>query len=101
MKLKIYAVQCSTGSWDDFTRWTEGVFTDPTEAEAVKDRLNDRAQEVKDACPRLEKKDEEDKEKVDAYWKYALAEENSTFMSWNPATVEEYEVGKLKSNLLP
>lgn len=89
---KIYLVECSSGSWDDYHSWVGGIFKTKEAAEMARDILNEKSKEVKDRCPVKTKFEDMTDEEENIYWKYKI--ENKE-MDWNESVVKDYLLDKI------
>ncbi len=90
---KLYIVHCSQGDWDDYTHWIAGYFTNPKDAEDLKDKLNSQAGMIQAASP-FPNDDglEMDSDDYIKYWDYRL--KNEVAMEWKGAEVIEVVMNK-------
>lgn len=89
---KCYVVACSSGQYDDFEVWIDGIYLDAFDAEKRKKEIEDYYQELLDTpCPFKE----EDLEYLtdEQYDKYNKWELDRYFaQEFNGAEVKEYEL---------
>lgn len=89
---KCYVVTCSSGQYDDFRIWIDGIFLSASDAEKRKKEIEDYYQELLDTpCPLKE----EDLEHLtdEQYEKYDRWEMDRYYAEeFNGAEVKEYEL---------
>lgn len=100
---KVYIVEASSGSYDDYHTWIHAVYLTPEEAGAEKDRLNLEWEAKKNILPPFpvdadedlidENLSPEEKKIYHIWWR-----NNFDAEEWNPAVVKEYEIGKIYPN---
>lgn len=44
---KVYVVECSSGTWDDYHSWISGIFTNLNEASKIRDEHLEKAESLK------------------------------------------------------
>lgn len=89
----LYIVERTYSNFGEVWWNIAGIFTNPKDAEELKDRLNAEAQRIKDESPPYPEDGLfEDDEQMHAY--YAFWRENDEYDSWTGATVMEYPVNQ-------
>lgn len=90
---KCYVVTCSSGQYDDFEVWIDGIYLNATDAEKRKKELEDYYQELLDTpCPIKEEEDLDylTGEQFDKYDEWYM--DRYYAQEFNGAEVKEYEL---------
>lgn len=90
---KCYVVTCSSGQYDDFEVWIDGIYLNATDAEKRKKELEDYYQELLDTpCPIKEEEDLDylTGEQFDKYDEWYM--DRYFAQEFNGAEVKEYEL---------
>lgn len=85
----VYALECSSGSWDGHTTWTDGIFSSIDEANTRKEKLNAKANYIKNNRPFKDKITDEMTEEEEAIYDRYYAK-NELFMGWEEPNIKEY-----------
>lgn len=93
----VYVVECSSGIWDEYHWWIDGIFENPEDAEKHAQSLNDENKRVLAIeCPiQLDEDsnmDDATNEELKLYLDWA--EVNSKAKEWNGAEVTQYPLNK-------
>ena len=83
----VYVVECGSGGMSDLSWWTSGIFINKKDAEDLRDKLNAKAERIRNDCPVKGSTDDMNEEDENTYWNYYS--ENTTWMDWIPAEVKE------------
>lgn len=90
---KCYVVTCSSGQYDDFEVWIDGIYLNATDAEKRKKELEDYYQELLDTpCPIKEEEDLDylTGEQFDKYDEWYMDRYDA--QEFNGAEVKEYKL---------
>lgn len=100
---KVYIVEASSGSYDDYAWWIHGIYLTSEEAEQSKNKLNAEWEAKKNILPPFpvdkdgdlidENLSPEEKKIYHIWWR-----DNFYSEEWNGAKVKEYEIGKIFKN---
>lgn len=88
----MYIIECSSGSFDSYSNWVGGVFSDKNKAQAEVDRLTAEAKRIVEECPikgNPEEFTDEEDEKYLHYW----AKHQKAF-EWSHPEIKEVEINK-------
>lgn len=96
----VYALECSSGSWDDCTNWVDGIFSSVEEANTRKENLNSKANYIKNNRPFIDKNTDEMTDEEEAIYDRYCAK-NELFIGWNDPDIKEYILNKPIKDFCP
>ena len=96
----VYALECSSGSWDGHTTWVDGIFSSIEEVNKRKEQLNAKAKYIREKCPFVNKEtDDMTEEEESVYDRYCS--KNEMFMNWNEPCVRDYIINQPTKEFCP